>query len=149
MRAWLYCKMMRRGFSSAALQLLTAPHHKVTGNFKCGKGAPFLERRVGETGSRWKISIHISRASPIKLTWRRDKKGGFIFSLIKLLELWTSNKMVSPNTWAQCLCSHLAKRFQQTNPLSSVFQQTPTSSQKWVTNEPASFLLYQRALKWS
>lgn len=58
--------MVRRGLNSAALQLLTSPFHKVTGNFKCGKGASFLEGRVGETGSRWKISINISRACP---TW--------------------------------------------------------------------------------
>lgn len=105
MGSWLYCKMVRRGLNSAALQFLTAPFHKATGDFKCGKGAPF-----GRDGGRnriwmenfyqlisaelvppgcprtlleaWKSTTE--RARLIKLSWRRDKKGRFIFFLISL-----------------------------------------------------------------
>ena len=51
------------------------PFHKAISNFKCGKGAHFLEGGVGETGSRWKTSTDISRASP---TWLRCSLKGDI-----------------------------------------------------------------------
>lgn len=66
--------MVMGGFSSAALQLLTH-FHKAIGNFKCGKGAHFLEGGVGETRSRWKTSITISRASSTRLCCSLKEEG--------------------------------------------------------------------------